>query len=240
MSAIDYRLAYEYVPEKSDFFSILAFILSSLIFYALLYLIWQSITGGKHKKFGIALTVFYFFSLGSSLIDEVAKDGTYRYRIVEGEVSKYKPASYYNRRGGSFRVNGVEFGIYMSGIDSQYKSSLHFGNGRRVKIYYSDEYGIVKLWVENYRAIWEKACYKGDYYACFLASQQYQDDNRRKAQELMLKATESNESRYFLIVSKLYENGILFEKNQTKADYFRGFTSTPLKNLKPSLDTPLF
>ena len=215
---IDYQLIYTLCTKSS--FSFFDDILVPLIFYIFLFIVWKNAMNGELKKFGIFLTLIYVSINIETIVKKTATPNVSHYRVVEGEVSNWVKASYYNRKGGSFVVNGVTFTIHMKGIDKMYNTPLHFANGRRVKIYYIEKNKIVKFWIEDYRIIWEKECHNNDYFACFELSRAYQKDNRKKAQEFILKSTESNMSKYSLLVSMLYKHGILFEKNATKADFF--------------------
>ena len=212
---IDYRLVYELSTQSND-----SGIFSSLLFYAFMVILWRVLMNGEFKKLGIALSVIYLFSVIDTAIDNASTPNIKSYKVAEGEVYDWVKASYYNRRDGSFVVNGVKFNINMRGIDKMFKTPLHFDNGRRVKIDYIEKNKIIRFWIENYSVILEQKCNRNNYTACFELSRRYQKKNRTKAQKLILKSTESNISNYSLMVSLLYKHGILFDKNSTKSELF--------------------
>ncbi len=213
---IDYRLVYE-LSNKSDF-SIFSEIFSSLIFYIFMFILWKIVMNGAFKKLGIALSLIYLLFTLDTLVKKSSTPDIEHYKVLEGEVSDWVKA--YNRSRGSFVLDGVKFDTGVHGIERMFNTPLHFSNGRRVKIHYIKKHKIVKFWIENYRFILDQACRENNYTACFELSRKYQEENRTKAQKLILKSTESNISNYSLVVSMLYKHGILFEKNETKAENF--------------------
>ena len=222
MNSINYQVVYDITGEFGKSFDVFSYITSMLFFYLFVSVFWKITTEGKYKKVGTTFSIIFFllmlFGIVSNYYESVSSK---EIALVEGEVYDYKVASYYNRRGGYYYVNGLKFKTSMDGIDKEMGTSLNFKNGRRVKIVYEkNTHKVLKFEIEKYAVILENLCADNNYTACFMASRKYQNEDKSKAKKLILKSLDSNKSDYFFIVAKLYEHGILFDKNETKAFEF--------------------
>ncbi len=222
MSSINYQVVYDITGEIGKSFDMVDYIVSAMFVYFFIFAFWKITTEGKYKKAGTTLSIlfflFVFFGVVRNYYDSLIPLKT---ALVEGEVHDYRPASYYNRRGGDFYVKGVKFKTSIHGIDKEMGTPINFKNGRKVKIVYEKEtHKLLKFEIEKYAIVLERLCADNNYTACFQASRKYQHKNKTKAKKLLLKSLDSNKSDYFFMVAKLYEHGILFDKNQTKAFEF--------------------
>jgi len=221
MSETNYQLVYDVTEQYKNGFDFLSDIFSTLIIYFCFFVVWKLMTQGENRKLGIGLTIVFFLINISETIRKVEKYSPItasQCAYVEGKVYDYVSASYYNRRGGYYYVNGQKFTTSMHGIDKDMGRTMHFSNGRQVKIYYvKSSHKKMKFWIEDYRDILTKECNDHNYTACFEASKAYHKEDRAKAKILLMKSLDGNSSDYALVVAKMYHHGILFDKNISRA-----------------------